>query len=264
MRSGGAGPVAAVAFLGLFAAGLVPPPAGLAPPPAAPGAVRVLAAASLTEAFAEIAAAFETDRPGTKVELSFAGSQVLRTQIEQGAPADVFVSADREHADALVRAGLLGPVRVFARNRLVVVTPAEGARVRSLADLARPGTRVVLAGPSVPAGRYAASALQRLDAFGGLGPGFGARVLSNVVSEETNVRAALSKVALGEADAGFVYATDAASASGRVRVLDLPVDVVAEYPIGILAGSRSTAAAAFVDLVLGERGQAILRRHGFR
>jgi len=89
-------------------------------------------------------------------------------------------------------------------------------------------------------------------------------VRANVVSEETNVRATLSKVALGEADAGFVYATDAASASGKVRVLDLPVDVVAEYPIGVLAGARSPAAAAFVDLVLGERGQAILRRHGFR
>ena len=260
----GAGQVAAAAVLGLCGAALASPPAALAPSPAAPGTVRVLAAASLTEAFGEIAAAFEASRPGTRVELSFAGSQMLRTQIEQGAPADVFASADHEHADALVRAGLLGPVRVFARNRLVVVTPAEGARVLSLADLARPGTRVVLAGPSVPAGRYAAAALRRLDAEGGLGAGFGARVRANVVSEETSVRATLSKVALGEADAGFVYATDASSASGKIRVLDLPFDVVAEYPIGVLAGARSPAAAAFVDLVLGERGQAILRRHGFR
>jgi molybdate transport system substrate-binding protein len=265
----GAGPVAAAAVLGLCGAALASPPFALAPSPAAPspaapGTVRVLAAASLTEAFGEIAAAFEADRPGTRVELSFAGSQMLRTQIEQGASADVFASADHEHADALVRAGLLGPVRVFARNRLVVVTPAEGARVLSLADLARPGTRVVLAGPSVPAGRYAVAALRRLDAEGGLGAGFGARVRANVVSEETSVRATLSKVALGEADAGFVYATDASSAPGKIRVLDLPVDVVAEYPIGVLAGARSPAAAAFVDLVLGERGQAILRRHGFR
>jgi len=260
----GAGRVAAAAVLGLCGTALASPPGALAPSPVAPGTVRVLAATSLTEAFGELAAAFEANRPGTRVELTFAGSQVLRTQIEQGAPADVFASADHEHAEALVRAGLLGPVRVFARNRLVVVTPAEGARVLSLADLVRPGTRVVLAGPSVPAGRYAAVALRRLDAEGGLGAGFGARVRANVVSEETNVRATLSKVALGEADAGFVYATDAASASGKVRVLDLPVDVVAEYPIGVLAGARSPAAAAFVDLVLGERGQAILRRHGFR
>jgi molybdate transport system substrate-binding protein len=239
--------------------------AGLASGPASAETVRVFAASSLTEAFGEIAAVFEAGNPGTRVELSFAGSQVLRTQIEQGAPADVFASADREHADALAREGILGRTRVFARNALVVVAPAEGARVSSLADLARPGMRVVLAGPAVPAGRYAAEALRRLDAQAGLGAGFGARVRANVVSEETNVRAALSKVVLGEADAGFVYATDAASAAGKVRVLALPVDVVAEYAIGVLSGtSLPSPAAAFVDLVLGERGQAILRRHGFR
>ena len=234
-------------------------------PTASAETVRVFAAASLTEAFREIAAAFEAERPGTRVELSFAGSQVLRTQIEQGAPADVFASADGEHALALVRAGLLAPTRVFARNSLVVVVPGEAARVATLADLARPGTRVVVAGPAVPAGRYAAEALRRLDAEGGLGTGFGGRVLSNVVSEETNVRAVLSKVVLGEADAGLVYATDALAGGSRLRVLELPVDVVAEYPIGVVTGTRAPeAAAAFVALVLGERGQAILRRHGFR
>ena len=237
--------------------------AGLASGPAPAGTVRVFAASSLTEAFGEMAAAFEAEHPGTKVELTFAGSQVLRTQIEQGAPADVFASADREHADALVRAGILGPPRVFARNALVVVVPSEGARVASLADLARPGTRIVLAGPRVPAGRYATEALRGLDAPAGLGTGFGVRVRANVVSEETNVRAVLSKVVLGEADAGFAYATDAASAASKVRVLELPVDVVAEYPIGVLRRA-ALPSAAFVDLVLGERGQAILRRHGFR
>ena len=249
-----------------LAAAWVPAAVVLAGPAAATSSadtVRILAASSLTEAFREIAAGFEAENPGTKVEVSFAGSQVLRTQIEQGAPADVFASADREHAEALVRAGLLGPTRVFARNALVVIVPAEAAEVTSLADLARPGIRLVLAGPAVPAGRYAAEALRRLDAAGTFGAGFSARVRSNVVSEETNVRAVLSKVVLGEADAGLVYATDAA-AGGRVRVIDLPVGVVAEYPIGVVAGTRvPVAAAAFVDRVLGERGQAILRRHGF-
>ncbi|HXK10757.1 MAG TPA: molybdate ABC transporter substrate-binding protein [Vicinamibacteria bacterium] len=227
--------------------------------------VRVLAASSLTEAFREIAAGFEAENPGITVEVSFGGSQALRTQIEQGAPADVFASADREHAEALVRAGLLAPTRVFARNVLVAVVPAGGAKVASLADLARPGMRVVLAGPAVPAGRYAAEALRRLGTEGGLGPAFGAAVRANVVSEETNVRAVLSKVVLGEADAGFVYATDAATSGDRVRTLELPVSVVAEYPIGVVAETRvPAAAAAFVDRVLGERGQAILRRHGFR
>jgi molybdate transport system substrate-binding protein len=239
-------------------------PACLAVAPASAETVRVLAASSLTEAFGEIAADFEAAHPGTKVELGFAGSQVLRTQVEQGAPADVFASADLEQAEALVRAGLLGPTRVFARNALVVVVPASAAKVASLAGLGRPGIRVVLAGPAVPAGRYAAEALRRLDQSGSLGDGFATRVRANVVSEETNVRAVLSKVVLGEADAGLVYVTDAAGAGDKVRVLELPVSVVAEYPIGILRGARALAAAAFVDLVLGERGQAILRRHGFR
>jgi len=239
--------------------------AALAARPASAGTVRVLAASSLTEAFGEIASGFEADHPGTKVEVSFAGSQVLRTQIEQGARADVFASADREDAAALARKGLLGPTRVFARNALVVVVPAGAARVASLAGLARPGTLVVVAGPAVPAGRYAACALRRLDGEGAFGPGFGARVRANVVSEETNVRAVLSKVALGEADAGFVYRTDAATAGGKVRVLELPVSVVAEYPIGVLRDASDPGAAeAFVERVLGERGQAILRRHGFR
>jgi molybdate transport system substrate-binding protein len=251
-----------IALLGVAA--LAAPAGASVAPTGSSGTVRVLAASSLTEAFAEIAAAFEAGNPGTRVELSLAGSQVLRTQVEQGAEADVFASADREHADALVRQGLLRPTRIFARNSLVVVVPGQAARVASLADLARPGTRVVVADPAVPAGRYAAEALRRLDAEGGLGTGFGPRVRANVVSEETNVRAVLSKVVLGEADAGLVYATDAAAAAGKVRVLELPVSVVAEYPIGVLAGARSPAAAAFVDLVLGERGQAILRQHGFR
>lgn len=228
--------------------------------------IRVFAASSLTEAFRDLGSAFEGARPASRVELHLAGSQLLRTQIEQGAPADVFASADVEHARALTLAGLLGPTRVFARNRLVVVTAVgPSPRVRALADLGRPGVRLVLAGPAVPAGRYAAQALVRLETEGGLGPGFAARARRNVVSEETNVRAALSKVLLGEADAGFVYATDAAAGGGRVGVLELPVDLVAEYPIGVVAGSRIPAASeAFVSFVLGEAGQAILRRHGFR
>jgi molybdate transport system substrate-binding protein len=190
---------------------------------------------------------------------------VLRLQIEQGAPADVYAAADRAHAAALVEAGLLEPPRVFARNALVVAVPARGARVVALADLARPGVRVVTGAPAVPAGRYAAEALQRLEAAGGLGPGFAARVRANVVSEETNVRAVLSKVVLGEADAGIVYATDAAAAGAAVRALELPADVLAAYPLGVVRGAADRpAAVAFVEMVLAERGQAILRRHGFR
>jgi molybdate transport system substrate-binding protein len=114
--------------------------------------LRVFAAASLTEAFRETAELYERTHTGDRVELNFAGSQVLRTQIEQGAPADVFASADLVHADALVRSGLLGPTRVFARNRVVVVAPAGEGKVRRLQDLARPGIKLVLAGSTVPVG----------------------------------------------------------------------------------------------------------------
>ena len=228
--------------------------------------VRVSAAASLTEAFQEIARAYEAAHAGDTVELNFAGSQVLRTQIEQGAPVDVFASADLVHVEALARAGLLAAPRIFARNRMVVVVPRTAARVAWLGDLAAPGTKVVLAGPTVPAGGYTSQALGRLNSSGLFGADFQSRVQANVVSRESSVRAVLAKVALGEADAGFVYATDAAAAAGRVSVLAIPerYNVVAEYPIGLVAGSaRAAKARAFVDLVLAGEGQAILSRHGF-
>jgi molybdate transport system substrate-binding protein len=228
--------------------------------------LRVSAAASLTEAFQEIAALYEQAQPGDSVELNFAGSQVLRTQIEQGAAADVFASADLVHADALKAGGLLGPYQVFARNRLVVVVPAQGARVRGLQDLARPGMKLVVAGPSVPVGRYTTQAIAKLAAAGLFGDDFQARAHANVASQETSVRAVLAKVALGEADAGFVYASDAATAPEKVRTLDVPerYNVVAQYPIGVLARSGAAEKArVFVALVTGSEGQAILRKHGF-
>jgi len=231
--------------------------------PAQAEALRVFAAASLTEAFREVVEAYQAGHPGEGVELNFAGSQVLRTQIEQGAEADVFASADVTHAEALEKSGLLGPTAVFARNRLVIVAPTGPGRVARLEDLALPGLKLVVAGPAVPAGRYTAQVLGRLGAW--LGPDFVRRVEANVVSQETNVRAVLSKVALGEADAGFVYASDAQDA-GRVRLVALPdhANVVAEYPVGVVRRSpRAAAARAFVALLVGPTGQAILRRHGF-
>jgi molybdate transport system substrate-binding protein len=239
---------------------------GLLPWPTAAGAasVRVFAASSLTEAFRDLGAAFERAHPGDHVEMSFAGSQVLRTQIEQGAVADVFAPADLDHAEVLRRAGLLGAYRVFATNRMVVVAPAEG-RVVDLEDLARPGVRVVVAGPAVPAGRYTARVLASLAAAGLFGADYQSRVRANVVSEETNVRFVLSKVEIGEADAGFVYATDAA-ASKAVRVLDVPAccNVVAEYPIGVVTRSGAgDLARAFVDFVRSPAARALLAKHGF-
>ncbi len=237
----------------------------LVPNAASAETARVFAAASLTAAFEDLSASYERGHPGSRIEVSFAGSQVLRTQIEQGAPADVFASADLAHAEALRKAGLLGPCRVFARNRLVVVAPSGAGNVSHLRDLARPGTRIVVAGSSVPAGRYTAQVLGKMEATGLYGDDFRARVRANVVSEETNVRAVLSKVALGEADAGFVYQTDAAG-SREVRMIEVPErdNVVAEYAIGVVAGAASgDLARSFVDFVVGPEGQGVLGRYGF-
>jgi molybdate transport system substrate-binding protein len=227
--------------------------------------VRVFAAASLTDAFKEIEAAFEKAHPDLGVDLNFAGSQVLRTQIEQGAAADVFASADLENARALKAAGALETWTVFARNALVVVVPAREARVHELQDLARPGVRLVVAGPAVPVGRYTRQVIAQLGASGLHGADFRARVEGNVASEETNVRVVLAKVTMGEADAGFVYLTDAQAAGGKVHTLAIadPYNVVAEYPIGVL-GQSTPRARAFVDFVVGAEARAILRKHGFR
>jgi molybdate transport system substrate-binding protein len=227
--------------------------------------LHVFAASSLTEAFREIGAAYEKTHPGQTIELNFAGSQILRTQIEQGAGADVFASADIVHANLLHSAELLSEPRVFTRNRLVAIVPVEGARVKGLADLAKPGIKVVLAGSTVPVGRYARQAIAQLGASGQYGESFAARVEANVVSEETNVRAVLARIALGEADAGIVYVTDAAG-DERLRTIEIPErsNVVAEYAIGVVAKTPSEAlASSFVALVLGARGQAVLAKHGF-
>jgi len=227
--------------------------------------LRVSAAASLTDAFREVAAIYEQRHPGDRVELNFAGSQILRTQIEQGAPADVFASADLLHVDALRSAGLLGSYGIFARNRIVLVVPSGDAKVGRLEDLGKPGIKIVVAGAAVPVGHYTSDVLAKLDAAGRYGDDFRARAQANVISQETNVRAVLSKVALGEADAGFVYATDAITSS-KVRTIDIPDrdNVVAAYPIGILTSAVAPEKAkAFIDLVLGDEGQSILRKYGF-
>lgn len=228
--------------------------------------LHVFAAASLTESFKEVGAAFEKAHPGDTVELNFAGSQILRTQIEQGAPADVFASADLPQLEPLRRAGVIGPYRIFAHNRLVVVVPASHPKVHRLQDLARPGIRVIVAGPTVPVGRYTAQVETKMNASGLYGDDFSARVAVNTVSQETNVRAVLAKVALGEADAGFVYLTDAATARGRVRTLPIParLNVVAIYPIAVVTRSPAREKAGeFMAAVLSPAGQAVLQHHGF-
>lgn len=220
--------------------------------------VAVFAASSLTESFQAIEAAFEAAHPGVDVRLTFAGSQVLRLQIEQGAGADVFASADARHMSALGDAGHVAESHVFARNGLVVITPLEGSPVRTFADLPR-AERLVIGAEAVPVGRYTRRMLAQAGAT--LGADFAGRVRARVASEETNVRIVRAKVELGEADAAIVYRTDA---SPRVRVVPVPeaIDAPAAYHIAALAGADD-AARAFVAFVRAPEGRAILAARGF-
>ncbi len=207
--------------------------------------------------------------PGSSVVFNFAGSQQLALQLEQGAPADIFASADeRWMRYAREKALVEGEPHPFVRNRLVVIVPKTNpARIRDLPDLARRGTKVVLAAGAVPVGGYSREALHNLASAPGYPAEYDARVVANVVSQEDNVKAVVSKVQLGEADAGIVYRSDLTPAVIRyVRVIDIPdrYNVIASYPIARVKGANNPEAAqAFIALVLSDEGQAVLRRHGF-
>ncbi len=232
------------------------------------GELTIFAAASLTQAFAEMAAAFEQAHPGTAVTVNFDGSQRLRTQLEHGARADLFAAADWEQMDAVRRAGLTAGAPVeFAGNRMVFLVRRDW-NPATLQDLAAPGVKIVLALPEGPAGRYSRRVLARMGIHPRFGPAWAAGVAANVVSEEPNVRSVAQKVALGEADAGLTYRTDALPAytAQRVAVLPIPAEVnlTARYPIAALGESaRPERAGAFINFVLSAEGQAILERHGF-
>ena len=232
------------------------------------GELTIFAAASLTQAFGEMAAAFEQAHPGTAVTVNFDGSQRLRTQLEHGARADLFAAADWEQMDAVRRAGLTaGPPVEFAGNRMVFLVRRDW-NPATLQALAAPGVKIVLALPEAPAGRYSRRVIAQMGNHPRFGPDWAAGVAANVVSEEPNVRSVAQKVALGEADAGLTYRTDALPAytAQRVAVLPIPAEVnlTARYPIAALGESaRPERARAFINFVLSAEGQAILERHGF-
>jgi len=246
-------------------------PALVAPsrPVAARRTLIVFAAASLTDAFTQVADAFERRNPGLKVELDFAGSPNLALQIEQGAVADVFASADdRWMADVRDSGFVTDTPQVFAHNRLVVIVPTSNpARIDRLQDLARRGVKLVVAAAPVPAGRYGREMLLNLSRLDGFSSDFGRRALENVVSNEDNVKAVVAKVQLGEADAGIVYASDVTpDVSRHIRRLLIPEDanVLALYPVAVVKRAPSPAAAhAFIDLLLSPVGQRILQTSGF-
>lgn len=226
-------------------------------------AVTVYAAASLREALEAAAPAF-TKRTGFPVRFSFGGSDMLATQVLEGAPVDVFASANVAQM-ARVRT-LTGAPRTLARNRLVVIASAKGP-VRALRDLTRPGVRVVLAAPSVPVGAYAGKALRALAREPSYGADFAARVAARVVSQETDVKAVAAKIALGEGDAGIVYATDVTPAiAPHVRVLPFPRGAAPEavYPVAVLKAAPNPAGArAFLRFITSD-GAAYLRARGFK
>ncbi|HEX5468019.1 MAG TPA: molybdate ABC transporter substrate-binding protein [Gaiellaceae bacterium] len=213
------------------------------------GQPTVFAASSLSEVFSRL---------DPDARLSFAGSDDLATQIRAGAPADVFASASPKYPDELHAEGLVDEPEVFATNRLVLVVPKSNpAGIESVADLRRPGVKLVVGAEGVPIGDYTRIVLRNLNAFD---------VLDRVVSEEDDVKGVVGKVALGEADAGFVYATDVKPVEDEVSAIQLPASAQARvrYEIAVVSASTNDEAAhAFVELVLGHAGRAALSAAGF-
>ncbi|HEX5396912.1 MAG TPA: molybdate ABC transporter substrate-binding protein [Candidatus Limnocylindria bacterium] len=253
--------IAAAAVMAVLGTGLL---AGCS---ASEPSLTVFGAASIRDALGAVKSAYAAAVPGAELSISTDSSAALETQIEQGAPADVFLSADTAQPQKLVDAGFAsGEAVVFARNGLAVIVPAANpGRIDSPADLARPGLKIVAAGDEVPISRYAAQLVANLAREPRYPVGFAAAYQANVVSKEDNVSAVVAKVALGEGDAGIVYLTDAA-ASETVRTIDLPADanVPASYAgVVVASSSRTDAAAAFLAWLAGPGGQAILGGFGF-
>jgi molybdate transport system substrate-binding protein len=241
--------IRALVVLVLLAALLPAGGGATARPLAAQAHPTVFAAASLTDAFQKI---------GPQATYSFGGSNALAAQILQGAPADVFAAANTALPNGLHRDGLCSKPVVFTRNQLVVIVPhTNPAGIHSVYDLRKRGVKIVIAAPGVPVGSYTLQVLRKLKLTS---------VLSNVVSRESDVREVLAKVALDEADAGFVYSTDARTVPSKVRAVKIPArgqpDV--RYGICVVSGSPHRAAAhAFIERVLGKTGQRILTHYGF-
>ena len=245
-------------------------PAPTSAPAATGGELTVFAAASLTDAFKTIGEQFGAANGGARLTFNFGGSDQLATQITQGAPADVFASANTKQMGVVIKAGeiISGTQKTFARNRLVLVYPKDNpGKLAALNDLANPGLKIVLASKSVPVGGYALDFLAKASKLPEYTETYSPTVLANVVSYEDNVKAVLSKVALGEADAGIVYTTDAATVKdGSIGMLEIPdtLNTIAAYPIATTKNAKNAdLAQKFVDYVLGPEGQKVLAQYGF-
>jgi molybdate transport system substrate-binding protein len=253
-------------FVALFAALVLSISAGFAQ---SPDELTVFTAASLTGAFGEIGEMYENET-GIHVAFNFDGSQALRTQLENGAYADVFASANMKQMNAVRESGLMNnsSVAIFTKNKLALIVPKDNpANIRNLTDLARPGIKIVMGTKDVPVGDYALQIIARLGNDSAYGPDYETEVMANVISQETNVNYVVTKVALGEADAGFAYVSDITEElASKIDNIVIPdeYNIIAEYPMGILLESKYPAESqVFMDLVMSDEGRAVLEKYGF-
>jgi molybdate transport system substrate-binding protein len=235
--------------------------------PAAPAALTIYGAASLKGVLDKVKAAYETANPGSTLTISTDSSATLETQIEQGAPADVFLSADTTNPKKLVDNGLAARAAVtFAGNKLTIIVPtANPAGIKTAADLAKTGVKVIAAGDAVPITKYATQLVANLAKEAGYPADFAAKYTANIASKEDNVKAIVAKIELGEGDAGIVYVTDAKT-STKVTTVDVPetANVPATYAgVVVKASKNAVAAQAFLTWFAGPDGQAILGTFGF-
>ncbi len=234
-----------------------------------PKELTVFTAASLTGAFGEMGKMFENET-GIPVAFNFDGSQALRTQLENGAYADVFASANMKQMNAVRDSGLMNnsSVIIFTENKISLIVPKDNpAKITNLSDLARPGLKIVMGTKDVPVGDYSLQIIARLGNDSAYGPDYETKVLANVISQETNVNYVVTKVALGEADVGFAYVSDITEdLSSKVDKIDIPdeYNIIAEYPMGILLESKYPAESQeFMDLVMSDEGRAVMEKYGF-
>jgi molybdate transport system substrate-binding protein len=234
-----------------------------------PKELTVFTAASLTGAFGEIGEMFENET-GIHVAFNFDGSQALRTQLENGAYADVFASANIKQMNSVKDEGLMNnsSVVIFTENRLSLIVPRDNpAKIINLSDLARPGLKIVMGAKDLPVGDYALQIIARLGNDSAYGPDYETKVLANVISQETNVNYVVTKVALGEADAGFAYFSDITEEmTSKVDKIDIPdeYNIMAEYPMGILLESEFPAESQeFMNLVMSDEGRSVMEKYGF-
>ena len=234
-----------------------------------PKELTVFTATSLTGAFSEIGQMYKNET-NISVSFNFDGSQALRAQIENGAYADVFASANQKQMKAIENDGLMNnsSIVIFTKNKLSLIVPkGNPAKIVNLSDLAKPGLKIVMGTKDVPVGDYALQILSKLSNDSAYGPDYKTKVLANVISQETNVNYVVTKVALGEADVGFAYVSDITkNLTSKVDKIDIPdeYNVVAQYPMGVLLESKyPVESQEFISRVLSDKGKAVLEKYGF-